>query len=382
MTVHYQQFLDYMFAKSRGEGVPLSGTFELTARCNLDCKMCYIHKRANDRTALTRELTTQQWLSLAKECQEAGMLLLLLTGGEPFLRPDFKEIYSGVRKMGMLVSINTNATMLTPELIAFLAKDPPVRVNVTLYGASRETYEALCGDGSAYDRARANILALQAAGIRVKVNCSVTPYNRADMAAILAFAAEHQLLVQASTYMFPPVRACENGCFGADRMTPGESAQAQLEYDQWRFPPEKFQEHLRKLLAGQEVPDPDQECQELPTERIRCRAGSTTFWVTYDGQMRPCGMMTEPSVSLAGRRFADAWAEIREARQAIFMPQKCGICDVRHACDRCAAMCYAETGSFTGVPAYTCEKVRSYLALAGKTLAGMEKNNQEMEQKS
>lgn len=379
MTVHYQQFLDYMFAKSSGEGVPLSGTFELTARCNLDCKMCYIHKRANDASALSRERTTEQWLSLAGECQKAGMLLLLLTGGEPFLRSDFKEIYSGVRNLGMLVSINTNATMLTPGLIAFLAKDPPVRINVTLYGASRETYEALCGDGSAYDRAIANILALQAAGIRVKLNCSVTPYNRADMAAILAFAEAHQLPVQTATYMFPPVRACENGCFGADRMTPEASSVAQLEYDRWRFPPEKFQEQLRKLLAGQEVPDPDRECQELPAERIRCRAGSTTFWVTYDGQMRPCGMMTEPSVSLTGRRFADAWQEIRKARQSIFMPPQCGTCDVRHACDRCAAMCYAETGSFTGVPTYVCKKIRSYLAQAEKIIAGTEKSDQEME---
>lgn len=377
MTVDYQQFINYMFAKSSGKGVPLSGTFELTARCNLDCKMCYIHKRANDQAALTRERSTEQWLELARECQKAGMLLLLLTGGEPFLRPDFKEIYTGVRRMGMLVSINTNATMLTPELIELLAKDPPVRVNITLYGASRETYEALCGDGSAYDRAVANILALQAAGVRVKLNCSVTPYNRRDMAAILAFAEEHQLPIQAATYMFPPVRACENGCFGADRMTPVEAAEDQMEYDRWRFPPEKFQERIRALLAGQESPDPDKECQELPTERIRCRAGSTTFWVTYDGQMRPCGMMTEPTVSLTEKPFTDAWAEIRKAREQIFMPPKCGTCDVRHACEQCAALCYAETGSFTGVPTYLCEKTRAYLALAEKMIA--ENSDQETE---
>lgn len=87
----YQYFIDYLFAKSSRQGVPLSGTFELTARCNLDCRMCYIHKRANDRAAAARERTTAQWLDLAKECQDAGTLLLLLTGGEPFCDLIFRK---------------------------------------------------------------------------------------------------------------------------------------------------------------------------------------------------------------------------------------------------------------------------------------------------
>lgn len=371
MSVDYQRFINYLFAKSTGKGIPLSGTFELTARCNLDCRMCYIHKRANDKTAMTREHTAKEWLTLAKECKDAGMLLLLLTGGEPFLRPDFKEIYTGVRRMGMMVSINTNATMLTPELLELLAKDPPVRVNITLYGASRETYKALCDDGSAYDRAIENILALKAAGIRVKLNCSITQYNRHDVSKILKFAETNNIPIQAASYMFPPVRACENGCFAADRMTPQEAAEAQMEYDRWRFTPEQLLERCQKMLNGQETPDPDKECQELPTERIRCRAGSTTFWVTYDWQMRPCGMMTEPSVSLEGQSFANAWGEVRKARENIFMPPQCSVCDVRHACERCAALTYAETGAFTGVPTYLCEKTRAYLALAEKIVKGI-----------
>lgn len=359
----YQYFIDYLFAKSSRQGVPLSGTFELTARCNLDCRMCYIHKRANDRAAAARERTTAQWLDLAKECQDAGTLLLLLTGGEPFLRPDFPEIYEGCRSLGMMVSINSNATLLTPELLNLLANNPPSRVNITLYGASRETYAALCGDGDAYDRAVSNILALKAAGVPVKLNCSVTPYNRSDVPAICAFAEENKIPIQVATYMFPPVRACENGCFNADRMTPLEAAKAQLEYDRWRFTPEQLNDRWERLLNGQTAPDPDKECQELPTERIRCRAGSSTFWVTYDGQVRPCGMMTEPTVSLKEGAFADAWAEIRAARQEIYMPPKCGSCDVRHACDLCAALAYAETGAFTEVPTYLCEKTRAYLSL-------------------
>lgn len=365
----YQIYSDYLFARAGAQGLPLSGTFELTARCNLDCKMCYIHKRANDAAVARRERTAEQWLALAEECQSAGMLHLLLTGGEPTLRPDFKEIYTGCRRLGLLVSINSNATLIDDEMVRFLAENPPSRMNITLYGASPETYAALCGDPGAYHRAVSAILALKAAGILVKLNFSVTPYNRGDAGAVYAFAREHDLALQAAAYMFPPVRACENGCFAADRMTAEEAAEAQMVYDRFRFSPEALENRLRAQLSGVSVSDPDMECQELPTERIRCRAGSSTFWVTWDGQMRPCGMMTAPSADLDALGFSAAWQAIRQAREEIMVPARCSSCEMRHACDACAALCQAESGSFTGVPTYMCEKTRAYLSLARQVIS-------------
>lgn len=364
----YQLYSDYLFAKAGEQGIPLSGTFELTARCNLDCRMCYIHKRASDVLAMARERSAEQWLETAKECQKAGLLHLLLTGGEPLLREDFKEIYTGCRRLGLMVSINTNATLIDDEMVRFLAADPPTRVNITLYGASAETYGRLCGDAGAYERVIKAILALKAAGVLVKVNVSVTQYNSHELKEILSFAKENELPLQAATYMFPPVRACENGCFAADRMTPTEAAEAQIVYDIFRFKDEELKKRWEQQLKGMKVTDPDSECQELPTERIRCRAGSSTFWLTYDGHMRPCGMMTEPTASLDELGFVGAWNEIRKARETILVPAKCTSCEIAHACDQCAALCYAETGEFTGVPEYMCEKTRAYLDLARRRL--------------
>lgn len=368
MPIPYQLYSNYLFAKAGGQGIPLSGTFELTARCNLDCRMCYIHKRANDAAVLRRERSAADWLALARDCQKAGTLLLLLTGGEPFLRPDFREIYTGCRRLGLMVSINTNATLIDDDTIAFLAADPPARVNITLYGASPDTYGALCGDRTAYDRAVHAILGLKQAGVLVKLNFSVTPVNAADAAAVYAFAKEHDLPLQTATYMFPPVRACENGPCAAERMTPEQSAAAQIAYDRLQFAPDALRERWEKQLAGVAVSDPDRECQELPNERIRCRAGSSTFWVTWDGQMRPCGMMTTPSADLGTLGFDGAWQAIRAAREQIFVPPQCSTCADKNLCDQCAAICFAETGSFTGVPEYLCERTRAYRAGIRKEL--------------
>ena len=121
----YELYNSFLFAKAGDRGIPLSGTFELTSRCNLDCKMCYIHKRANDRNAIRGELSTAQWLALAEECCKAGTLHLLLTGGEPTLRPDFKEIYTQCRNMGMMVSVNSNATLMDEKMMDFLRPTAP-----------------------------------------------------------------------------------------------------------------------------------------------------------------------------------------------------------------------------------------------------------------
>ena len=342
----------------------MSGNFELTARCNLDCKMCYIHKRANDFAVGKEELTAEQWISLAADAQRKGLLLLLLTGGEPFLRPDFREIYSGCKKLGLLISINTNGTMITDDMIEFLRQDPPLRMNITLYGASRETYEELCGDPNAYDRVYDTIKKLKNAGIRVKLNYSATPQNIKDSQEIYAFAKQEELLLQTASYMFPPVRACENGACTIERMTPQESARVRWEYDMFRLEKDALKNRVRLMIEGKDLQDDDCECQELPTERIRCRAGATTFWVTYKGEMRPCGMMQVPSVNLMELGFERAWEAIRKAREEIMIPAKCTACKWNKVCEYCPATCYAENGTFEKSPEYICEKTRAYLKCA------------------
>lgn len=372
MPIKYQQFIDHLFYKSQRVGTPMSGTFELTSRCNLDCKMCYIHKRANDRDAISRELSTEQWIGYARDAQNAGMLLLLLTGGEPLLRSDFREIYSACNRLGMLISINTNGTLIDESLIEFWKKAPPLRVNLTLYGASRETYSRLCGNGDAYDRAINAIRLLKNAGIRVKLNFSAMPENIDDLTKIYSFARENELLLQVASYMFPPVRACELGSAecSCSRLPPELAGMVRWSYDEYRFDREKLYERAKAIVEdiSSIALDPDDECEELPTERIRCRAGSTTFWMTCEGKMRPCGMMTEPSADVIKKGFERAWNELHIARESIMLPAKCTACEASSRCELCPAACYAETGSFTGVPEYLCKKLEGYVNAAKEWL--------------
>lgn len=120
----------YLHARGAKQGLPIGGTFELTARCNFNCPMCYVHRKENDAEALKQELSTQQWISLARQATDAGMVFALLTGGEPFVRKDFFEIYNAMKAMGLLVSINSNGSMLTGSIMEQLLANPPFRMNI------------------------------------------------------------------------------------------------------------------------------------------------------------------------------------------------------------------------------------------------------------
>ena len=104
----------FIHAKGARLGLPIAGNFELTSRCNFQCKMCYVHDQKNV------DLSAEEWISIGKSAVDQGMVFLLLTGGEPFLRPDFCEIYEALYKMGLLISINTNGSLIDDSMFAFL----------------------------------------------------------------------------------------------------------------------------------------------------------------------------------------------------------------------------------------------------------------------
>ena len=79
---------DYLYAKACKMRIPLNGTFELSPVCNLACKMCYVRKTQKEVMESSRGiLKLDDWRKIAIEARKAGMLEILLTGGEPLLCP-------------------------------------------------------------------------------------------------------------------------------------------------------------------------------------------------------------------------------------------------------------------------------------------------------
>ncbi len=341
----------YLHNKGRRLGLPVSGTFELTARCNFHCPMCYVHLSQEDAEAAGRELTAREWIDLAREAKNQGMVFALLTGGEPFVRKDFFEIYSAMKQMGILVSINSNGSMLSGPVLEKLLENPPFRVNISLYGGSNETYRNMCGR-DAYETVVENIRALREAGVDVRLNLSITPYNHQDIGKICDAARELGVHVKGSSYMYPSIRVNGQQYGEGNRLSPDEAAEAGLQWDLLRFTPEQFAQRAEAMHALH--PLAPEDCPLEIDAGVRCRAGSSSFWMTWDGRMLPCGMMPHPVAYPLEVGFQTAWNQIREATRAIRTPSQCAVCPKRDVCGPCAAICITETGYFDQLPEYKC----------------------------
>lgn len=344
---------------SRGNllGLPISGTFELTARCNFNCRMCYVHLQ-NSPELEAKELTADQWLELGRQARDAGMMFLLLTGGEPMIRKDFAYIYENLVKLGLVVSINTNASLYNEELRALFAKYPPSRINVTLYGGSEETYKNLCGNAS-FEKVVNNLRQMKADGLQVRLNVSLTPYNVADMAAIDRISREIGLQAKAASYMYPPVRVSGETGTNCARFCAEEAGLTMAKWNALRETRERYILKAAQIQAHQGADMLDNCVEDKEQEGVRCRAGRSSFWLTWDGRMTPCGTMDVDAEYPVKDGFFKAWEGVRARTAAIRLPKECAVCADREGCGVCASVCKGETGAFDQKPEYMCEMMRS-----------------------
>ena len=339
---------------SRGR-IPVVSAFELLPVCNLNCKMCYVRKSMAEVRQAGGLKDGKWWLDLARDAAQCGLLYPLLTGGEPLLHPDFKEIYLGLLDLGMQVSINSNGTLIDREWAEFFGNHHPTRINITLYGASEESYRNLCGDGSAYRKVREAVLLLKEYGVHIKFNASITPQNVHDVEALISYAKEQNVPIQVATYMFPPLRRDENMVGQNDRLPPEEAALARVRADYLQGDPEWFLAQAARYSRFVPLEERPWEQGSTYEKGMRCRAGLCSVWVDWQGNLLNCGMYSSVNISPEGKTFAQAWEEVADGTAAVRYGPDCLGCPNEHLCHPCIAMIQNECGSHHGRPEYMCQ---------------------------
>ena len=206
---------------------------------------------------------------------------------------------------------------------------------------------------------------LREQGVPVKLNCSLTPDNAADLETMVAYAKDRGLPLSVTTYMFPPVRRDPEGREPEARFSPEDAARYHLLTYHLQSGERAYLNYLDRLVRGVvEPPGLDESCVDPLDGKVRCRAGSAAFWISWDGWLTACGMMPEPRADLNGAAFSEAWSRVTEQAQALRLSGLCRDCFNRGLCHTCAAAALAETGSAAGVPQYLCRMVRHMHRLA------------------
>jgi radical SAM protein with 4Fe4S-binding SPASM domain len=158
---------------------------ELTERCNNDCLHCSINLPEGDRKARKRELGAEAWKEIFGQVADLGALTIRMTGGEPLLREDFEELYLTVRRLGMKVLLFTNARLITPRIADLLAKVPPLeKIEVTVYGLSPESYEAVTRRKGSFAEFRQGVGLLLDRRIPFAIKGAFLPSNRQEVEAL------------------------------------------------------------------------------------------------------------------------------------------------------------------------------------------------------
>lgn len=346
---------DRLWDKAGAMRIPLTGAFELLPLCNLHCKMCYVRKSAEEVRDAGGLLPAEFWLDAARQARDEGMLYPLLTGGEPFLRRDFQEIMGGMLEMGLQVSINSNGTMIDEAMARWLGLHMPVKINITLYGASEDGYERVCGDGDAFNRMNQGVMLLKKYGVPVKFNTSIAPGNADELEAIMGLAKLHDIPIQVATYMFPPIR--RNGTMIGQnyRLSPEKAAMARVKADWLQSDPQWFlgqAERYRHFVALS-----DEMLQKLAAgepRRMTCRAGRCSFWLDWEGNISNCGMYPSAAYPLKGKRLSEVWKQVVHETEKIRFSPVCTNCPNARLCHACIAMVYNECGDVNGRPDYLC----------------------------
>ena len=337
---------------------PINGTFELTLRCNLQCKMCmFRHSPGENKALQEQELTAQQWIDLARQAFDRGTLNLLITGGEPMVRKDFCEIYAGIYQIGFLTTLYTNATCVTPEVMALLRKCPPHRIGVTLYGASNETYEKVTGRPDGFDRAMAGLEQLRTLPSVLDFRMTLVKDSVSDADAIADLVKERfGGEVTHTSRIFGSVRG---GCCQPEqyRLSPEENWELTygrtLRRIQEKLPPQ-LQDCVQVRLQQEK-----RECRKGQTQYtlLGCSAGMDSYTLTWDGKLLGCQMLGNFWTD-ATQGFAKAWEEYPYAVQLPAENETCAACPQRQLCTVCPAVRMAECKNLTDIPQYICQSTK------------------------
>jgi len=332
-----RDFLRKFNKKTTNLRVPISGSLDLTHKCNLRCIHCYLGDR---NKKAQQELTTSRMLSIIDEITEAGCLYLLITGGEPLLRADFSEIYRHSKKNGLIVTVFTNGTIITDSILELFVDFPPHVIEISLYGATASTYEKITGVEGSFGKCLSGIRRLLEHKIHLRLKTILMTLNSHEFFDMERMAKEFGVKFRFDAAIFPRM---DGDKYPLNlRVSPEDAVEKELYDNKRRFHWGKYFEETK----GQHFSD----------SLYCCGAGLTGFYIDPSGGLQPCLMTTGIRYDISKGSFADGWRDvlshIRDKKAAKI--SECNRCEKKNVCGYCPAFFEMETGSEEVRSEYLC----------------------------
>jgi radical SAM protein with 4Fe4S-binding SPASM domain len=344
-TASVSEFIKQFGDRTEALRLPLMGMLEITSRCNLRCVHCYLGPQEEQHKKRASELSTSEVMAFVDQMVEAGTLYLTITGGDPMMRPDFPQIFRHAKERGLLVTVFCDGVLVTDRIVELFRELPPSLVEVSLYGATAETYEKVTRVPGSFAKCLAGIGRLRAAGLRIGLKSVLMTLNQHEMPAMEQMAQDWGIKFRYDSAIFPCLPNRSEAPLDL-RVSPARAVEIEMSN------PTRLQAMADYFETRQNVPG--------APELYQCGAGLTSFYMDPFGDVSPCLMTTKYRYSARGQQggFAARWRD-DVSKIRTLKPENpdhgCGSCGVRAVCTGCSAFHALETGREDVKSEYVCE---------------------------
>jgi MoaA/NifB/PqqE/SkfB family radical SAM enzyme len=360
-------YLRQVFDRAARERLPVSGAFDLTYRCNFHCRHCYAGHLTGRSSSQAGELSAAQIEDLLCQAADAGCLTLVLSGGEPLLRDDFLDIYLAAKRLGMIVTVFTNGSLIGERHLRVFEEYPPHEIEVSVYGTTDATYERVTGITGSFTRVRRVVDQLLERGVAVGLKTMILRDNEGEVASIDALARDLGVPFRLDPLVTPRLDGDLDPL--EQRVDPERAVEIEMQVDAYK---RSMAKSYREWLA-----EPVDET--VPANRLYlCGAGQASFHVDPQGVMHPC-ILSPIGYDALAMRFAGAWQAVTRAVDAATWDDVsiCAGCADILLCGYCPGLFALEKGSPSQPPRYVCrlgENRRRAVGCAELEVAGVNPN--------
>lgn len=343
-------------ASAESRFVPFLIAWEITRSCILHCRHC--RAVANDGP-YPGELSTEESRRVLDSIAARWQPIIILTGGEPLMRPDIWEIARYGTDLGLRMVMATCGTMITKNTVSAMKRTGIRRVSISLDGATATSHDTFRGMPGAFDKTLAGIAILKSGGIPFQVNTTITRHNLDELPDILDLTIK---LGAAAFHPFLLVPTGRGSALAGEEISPVEYERVLNWFydmqDQVSIPfKPTCAPHYHRILRqrdsaiGKSRQKPIGHPGQLQGLTKGCMGGQTFAFISHTGILQICGFLDLPCGDLrkVDYDFPKLWDEspvFREMRDWDKYHGKCGICEYRKVCGGCRARAFASTGDY------------------------------------
>jgi radical SAM protein with 4Fe4S-binding SPASM domain len=314
--------------------IPIFSSIEITSRCNLRCKFCYLDHSDND------ELSTDEIKNYLEQLAGVGSLFLSLTGGEPLLRKDFWKIAQHAHNLGFAINLKTNGTLIDEKAASQIAALSFYRVDISLLGATPDVHDGITQAQGSLEKTLQAVKMLREKDIKVFLMSTIIRENHSEFMKIKELADRMDAPLASTPLVYPK----------------NDSGKEPLRY---RLTDKELTHYFRETLDPHSV---NVLCPDTDSDPLICQAGRTDISINNQGKVYPCLAFPWEVGDLRKRNLEEILKNSK--RLSLFRSldgsefKDCLRCKDNSLCMRCPGLAYSEKGDLFGVSPEHCRQTK------------------------